>query len=225
LKAVIKLGGFAFPNRDKPALVGEYVKVLKELANEFRLVVVAGGGETARTYIAAARELGVPESLCDQLGIVVSRLNARLLVEGLGEYAFPEIPVSVDELEHYFSSNRIVAMGGLQPGHSTNAVAALAAETIRADRFVNATDVDGVYTSDPTKDPSAKKLQQVSLKQLTQILSKAEVTAGGYELMDPVALQIIQRSRIPTIILDGRSPLNVARALRGETVGTRIIHD
>jgi uridylate kinase len=223
LRAVIKIGGFAFPGRDKPTLVGEYVKLLRELADEFHLVVVAGGGEIARTYIGAARQLQVPESLCDQLGIVVSRLNARLLVDGLGEHAFPEIPTTIVELKHYFSSGKIVAMGGLTPGHSTNAVAALAAETIKAERFVNATDVDGVYTADPGKDPSAKRLDKVAVTQLMQILSKGEVTAGAYELMDPLALRIIQRSKIPTVILNGRTPANVVKALRGEEIGTRII--
>jgi uridylate kinase len=128
-------------------------------------------------------------------------------------------------LKHYFSSGKIVAMGGLQPGHSTNAVAAIAAETIKAERFVNATDVDGVYTADPSRDPTAKKLDKVTLSQLMQILSKMEITAGAYELMDPLALRIIQRSKIPTVILDGRTPSNVIKALRDEEIGTRVICD
>lgn len=225
MKAVVKIGGFAFPGREKATLVGEYVRLLEELGDQFRLVVVTGGGEIARTYIGAARELHVPESLCDQLGILVSRLNARLLVDGLGEHAFPEIPTTIDELKHYFSSGRIVAMGGLTPGHSTNAVAALAAETIKAERFVNATDVDGVYTADPSKDPTAKRLDKVALSELMRILSKNEIMAGAYELMDPLALRIIQRSKIPTVILNGRAPSNVVKALRGQAIGTSIIPD
>lgn len=222
MRAVLKVGGFAFPGHEKGTLVTEYVKLLKELAQDFQLVVVAGGGETARTYIGAARELHVPESLCDQLGILVSRLNARLLVDGLAEYAFPEIPVTVTELKQYYSSGKIVAMGGLQPGHSTNAVAALAAETIRAERFVNATDVDGVYSSDPSKDHSARKFDEISVTQLMQLLSTNEITAGAYDLMDPLALRIIQRSKIPTTIMSGQSPSDVRRALNGEKIGTRI---
>ena len=225
MRAVIKVGGFAFPGRREGPLVREYVELLKELSSEFQIVAVAGGGEIARAYISAARELQVPESLCDQLGILVSRLNARLLVDGLGEYAYPEIPVTIDELKQYFSSGKIVGMGGLQPGHSTNAVAALAAETIRAEKFVNATDVDGVYTDDPAKNPTASKLDKVSIAQLMKLLSKNEITAGAYELMDPLALRIIQRSKIATTILDGRTPLNVAKALRGEHVGTLIAQD
>jgi len=224
LKAVVKLGGFAFPGREGKPLVEEYVKVLKELVVENHLVVVTGGGAIARTYIKAARDMGVSESLCDQIGILVSRLNARLLVDGLGEYAFPEIPVNVGELRHYFALGKIVVIGGLTPAHSTNAVAAIAAETVGAELFVNATDVDGVYTSDPEKDKMAKKLEQVSVKQLTEILSMTGVTAGAYDLMDPLALRIIARSNLPTIILDGRNPMNVVKALRNEKIGTRVVH-
>lgn len=224
MKAVIKIGGFAFSGEDRPPLVRKYVELLKGLVTNNRLVIVTGGGKIARFYIRAARDMGVPESLCDQLGILASRLNARLLVDGLGEYAFPEIPVNIDELKHYFSSGKIVAMGGLQPGHSTNAVAAIAAETIKADLFVNATDVDGVYTADPTKDPKAKRLDEVSVHQLIGILSKGEMSAGTYDLMDSTALRIINRSRISTVILDGRKPGNVLKALRNQKTGTRILH-
>jgi uridylate kinase len=115
-------------------------------------------------------------------------------------------------------------MGGLTPGHSTNAVAAIAAETIQADQFINATDVDGVYTADPSKDPNAKKLDEVTIDRLTQILSKGDITAGAYDLMDPLALRIIARSKIPTIIVNGRAPDNVLKALRNESTGTRVLH-
>jgi len=224
LKAVIKLGGFAFPNRPEKPLVKEYVTLLTGLVSEHQLVVVTGGGEVARAYISAAREMNVSESLCDQLGILASRLNARLLVDGLGEYAFPEIPVTIDELKHYFASRKIVAMGGLTPGHSTNAVAAIAAETVGAQLFVNATDVEGVYTSDPEKDKNAIKLDEVTIAELTGILSKTGMTAGAYDLMDPLALRIIARSKLRTVVVNGRTPTNVARALRNEKVGTSITH-
>ena len=202
----------------------EYVKLLTGLAGEHHLAIVTGGGEVARAYIRAAREMGVSESLCDQLGILTSRLNARLLTDGLGDYAFPEIPVTIGELKHYYASGKIVAMGGLTPGHSTNAVAAIAAETIGAELLVNATDVDGVYSSDPEKDKSARRLEEVNVAELTTILSKNEMKAGAYELMDPLALRIIERSKLTTIILDGRKTENLCRALRNEKVGTKVTH-
>ena len=224
MKAVIKLGGFAFPNRPEKPLVKEYVKLLTGLIGEHHLVVVTGGGEVARAYIGTAREMGVSESLCDQLGILASRLNARLLADGLGEYAFPEIPLTIGELKHYFASGKIVTMGGLTPGHSTNAVAAIAAETVGAALLVNATDVDGVYSGDPHKDKSAKKLDEVTVSELTALLSRTEMTAGAYELMDPLALRIIARSKLTTVVVDGRDPNNVSHAIRNERVGTRVTH-
>jgi len=220
----VKLGGFAFSGEGQHPLVEEYVKLFKALVGQYRLVVVTGGGEIARYYIRAAREMHVPESLCDHLGILVSRLNARLLVDGLGEYAFPEVPTTIDELKHYFASGKIVAMGGLTPGHSTNAVAAIAAETIAADLFVNATDVDGVYTADPSKDPEARKLDEVTIDELSEILSNTGMGAGEYDLMDLLAVRIIRRSRIPTVILNGRTPENVQRALQNERTGTRLTY-
>ncbi len=224
LKAVIKVGGFAFLGEATRPLVEEYVKLLGSLATDNRIVVVTGGGKIARLYISAARGMGVPESMCDQLGILVTRLNARLLVDGLGELAFPEIPTNIDELKHCFTSKKIVAMGGLQPAHSTNAVAAIAAETIKADIFVNATNVDGVHSADPTKDPKAKKYKQISVQQLAELLSKDEMIAGTYDLMDSTALKVIARSKIPTVIIDGRDTQNVVRALKMEDVGTKIDH-
>jgi len=226
LRVVLKVGGFAFSTegRTEP-LISEYVKLLKQLAKEHQFVVVTGGGSIAREYIQIARDMRVPESLCDQLGILVSRLNARLVVDGLSDSAYPEIPTTIVELGRFFASGKLVAMGGLQPGHSTNAVAALAAETVRADLFLNATDVDGVYTSDPSEDANAKHLDEVNVSKLTEILAHNEMNAGEYDLMDPIALRIIQRSHIPTVILDGRNLANVTKTIRGERTGTRILSD
>ena len=226
MRVVLKVGGFAFSTegRTEP-LISEYVKLLKQLAKEHQFVVVTGGGSIAREYIQIARDMRVPESLCDQLGILVSRLNARLVVDGLSDSAYPEIPTTIVELGRFFASGKLVAMGGLQPGHSTNAVAALAAETVRADLFLNATDVDGVYTSDPSEDANAKHLDEVNVSKLTEILAHNEMNAGEYDLMDPIALRIIQRSHIPTVILDGRNLANVTKTIRGERTGTRILSD
>jgi len=224
LKIVLKIGGFAFANLgNAEPLIYDYVKLLKKLSNEHQIVVVTGGGEVARLYIRAARGMETPESLCDQLGILVSRLNARLLMDGIGDQAFPEIPSTIAELKHYFVSGKLVAMGGLQPGHSTNAVAALAAETVKANLLLNVTDVDGVYTADPSKDSTAKRLDEVNVKHLEEILSKHEMTAGSYDLMDPIALRIIARSKIPTIILDGRIMTNITKAIKNEKTGTKIM--
>src|SRR5207237_10502301 len=106
-------------------------------------------------------------------------------------------------------------MGGLQPGQSTNAVAALAAEITRADLLVNATDVQGVYTADPKKDPKAKMLRTVSVDKLLGWAMAGDVYAGKYELLDPLALKIMQRARIATRFVSMEYPTKIRSDLRG----------
>jgi uridylate kinase len=223
LKAVLKLGSVVFDSELSGNKIGSYANVIREFSKRNRLVVVTGGGSNARKYIATARELGASEFVCDQIGIHVSRLNARLLAAALGESAFPKVPESSDDLMESAGSELIIVMGGLQPGQSTNAVTALAAEAIHADLVVNATKVDGAYTADPRKDPKARKLDQVTPDELMQILSTEGFKAGEYDLMDPLALRIIKRSKIPAIIVDGRDPSNIEKALNGKRVGTKIV--
>ena len=83
---MLKLGGFVFDAELSGKKIGTYAKVMKEFSRKNRLVAVTGGGSIARKYIAAARELGASEFVCDQIGIHVSRLNARILawISGVG---------------------------------------------------------------------------------------------------------------------------------------------
>jgi uridylate kinase len=224
MKIVLKLGGSLFPLNGPSQALRAVCEAMQRLSLKHRLVAVTGGGEYARKYIETARSFGASEAICDQLGILVTRLNARLLITALGDLAYPDVAISLDELLRYFESGKIVVMGGLQPGQSTNAVAALAAEALRADAFLNATKVNGVYTRDPTKYPDAVKLSEVSVARLSEILSTENVTAGSYDLMDPIALRILERSRIPTWIISGSDPANFERVLAGENIGTRLIY-
>lgn len=224
MKIAVKIGGSLFKQTLDHQRIRSYAEVLKEIQDQgHRTVAVAGGGENARKYIEAARSLGATEAQCDQTGIQVTRLNARLLISALGEEAFPEVPATVEELRKYFVSGRIVVMGGLQPAHSTDAVAAIVAEAINADLLLKTTDAPGVCTKDPKKHPDAKKLDEITIEELRRILSAKSSVAGAYELIDPVAVTVIERSKIPTWIIPGDDPKNMTRALRKERVGTKIV--
>jgi uridylate kinase len=226
MKLAIKLSGSLFPAKLKLSRIKSYADLIKELHEKgHKMIIVTGGGENARSYIEAARNLGASEAVCDQLGIYATWLNARLLIIALEDIAFPEVPKSVEELKQYFTSGKVVIMGGLQPGQSTNAVAAIAAEAIKSDILINVTDVEGVYTRDPKKHPDAKKLDEISVKRLLQMALSGEIWAGGYELIDPVAVMIIERSRIPAWIISGDNPANVKKVLEGEKIGTKITHN
>ncbi len=128
----IKIGGHIFASHTD-SKIKAYAELLTKLqAAGHRIVAVMGGGDEARKYILAARKLGGSELVCDVLGIEVARLNARLLITALGDQAYPEPPTSIEELRKAFEVGKIVVMGGLQPGHSTNAVGILAAEAVGA---------------------------------------------------------------------------------------------
>ncbi len=228
MRAVLKLGGSLLYD-DKGQILTDRVRAYAKAVDSFvedgnSMVIVVGGGKPARTLIAAARELGASEAQCDWLGIKVARNNAELLSAALGDIAYPKIVETLDELETAICIGKVVLMGGLTPGQSTNAVAALAAETVQADMLYNATNVDGIYDMDPKKS-GAKKLDQVNVDELSKILSGTGTRAGEYKLFDPVAIRVVGRSRIPTVIFNGNDPENLLRLVKGEKIGSKIVHD
>jgi uridylate kinase len=225
MRAVVKLGGALFRREPNVTALRDMGKVLSGFVEEGnQLVLVAGGGENARTYIGIARKLGAEESTCDLLGIQITRANAELVRLAMGSVASSKIPTTLSDLPHCVGPGKAVVMGGLQPGQSTNAVAALAAEITRAEILVNGTDVDGVYTEDPKKNPKAKLIRSVNVEKLLSWAMGGEVFAGRYELLDPLAIKIMQRARIATRFVSLADPGNILAALRGKDVGTRVIY-
>ncbi|MGQ9543304.1 MAG: UMP kinase [Candidatus Bathyarchaeia archaeon] len=224
MRIVIKAGGYLFSPEIDIENIRRFSIVIKKLRNMgHSIVIVTGGGFRARQYIEAVRRLGGDEAYCDDVGIRFARLNALLLISALGDDAYPEVPEDTQELRVYHQLGKIVVLGGLQPGQSTNAVAAISAEAVGADMLINATDVDGVYLKDPKIDPSARRLEEISIKEFMKIILDEKAVAGGYKLFDPVAVKIIERSKIPTWILNGRDPENILRVVEGLKVGTRIV--
>ena len=225
MRAVVKLGGAMFRREPDAAALKEMGTTLNGFVEKGnQLVVVAGGGENARTYIGAARKLGAEESTCDLLGIQITRANAELMRLALGSVASSKIPSTLSDLPHFTGYGRAVVMGGLQPGQSTNAVAALAAEITRSEILVNGTDVDGVYTEDPKKNPNAKLIRSVDAGKLLSLAMAGEVFAGRYELLDPLAIKIMQRAKIPTRFVSLEDPENILKALVGKDVGTKVVY-
>ncbi|MDI9644769.1 MAG: UMP kinase [Candidatus Verstraetearchaeota archaeon] len=225
MKITIKLSGhILFPAMDTLPQIKDYATVIRELVKKGDHVsVVVGGGAPARYYIQLARREGADEATCDHIGITIANLNAKIFSQALGDVACPFVPMDFDELEKAKVSGKVIVMGGLQPGQSTNAVACILAEKMRSELLINTTTVDGVYSSDPKRDQDARRLETVTVGELSKILASMGVKAGEYALLDPVALRIIQRSRITTKIIDGRDPLNILRACTGEKIGTTII--
>jgi uridylate kinase len=222
-KVVIKLSGSIFGSGAKSKSIKEYGMMVTELNKHIQPVVITGGGNIARHYIDLARGFGSDEASLDLLGIEVSRLNAKLLLHSVGGRVYPKVPTNLEEVSIAAVTDEPVILGGLHPGQSTNATSALVAEKVKAQLFVNATDVNGIYDSDPNINRHAKAFKKITVDKCIEVLGKNSSMAGKYDLMDMVALKIIERSRIPTVILRA-SVTNIIKAIKSDTkIGTRIL--
>ena len=210
---VISLGGSILIPSLENNTIQKYVPVLGEIAEHHRLFVVVGGGGEARRYINVARNLGIDEGTSDEIGILVTRLNANLLIAALGDAAYPKVAESHAEAKKYAESKKIVVMGGITPGQTTDAVAAVLAERVGASVFINVTSVDGIYSADPKKDKKAKRYDTLTPQQLLEIVGVTGLTAGSNTVLDIIAARVVERSHIPLVVLDGRDPENLSRAI------------
>ncbi len=222
-RVAIKLSGSIFSEERNQDTIKKYAEMLTDISIDVQPIVIAGGGKIARHYINLARCLGSDEASLDIMGIEVSRLNAKLLIAALGEQAYSKVPKNLEEVTIAAESGKIVIVGGLHPGQSTNATSALIAEKVRATRFLNATDVDGIYDLDPNISRNAKLLNEITVSECMEILKDGSSMAGTYDLMDIVALKVIERSKIPTRVL--RSDVtNIKDAIIGiHHIGTEIV--
>jgi len=220
-RIVIKFSGKVFA-MENVKLLKDYARFLVKISKTYQPIIVAGGGKIARHYISHARSSGADESTLDELGIEISRLNAKLLIYALKDKAYSHPPTTLKEAQHAVDSGLIVVAGGLHPGQSTNGTAALIAEKTKATQFINATDVNGIYDSDPNNNKKAKMFKKIEIKNLKKILIHEDSIAGGYDLMDIVALKIIERSKIKTRVIKSDIK-NLEKAITGKPTGTEII--
>ncbi len=222
MKIVLSLGGSILANELKPERFKNFGSVLREIGKEHTVFVVTGGGRAAREYIEVARGLDADEATCDFIGIEITRLNARLLIAALSDAAYHEPPLNYKDAKNASLTGKIVVMGGVTPGQTTDAVSAVLAEYVGADLLINATSVDGVYTSDPKKNKDARKFRTMTPRKLIETVMNTEMVAGANSPIDLLAAKIIERSRIKTIILNGQKPENIYDAINGKYDGTII---
>ena len=222
-KVVLSLGGSVLIPALEEHRIARYATVLQEIAGYVRLYIVVGGGGEARRYITAAREIGCSEASADEIGVAVTRLNAMLHAEPLGAADCPLIADNQPEAMAYGACGRIVLMGGVTPAQTTDAVAAVLAERCRADLMVNLTSVDGIYTADPKIDKAAERLDRLTPEQLVEIVGTGSLRAGANTVIDMVAAKVIQRSGIPLLVIDGRDPDNLSRALLSGTYSGSLV--
>jgi uridylate kinase len=158
----------------------------------------------------------------DEVAISVSRLFAQLFLKRLGECGCGKVAITLDDAADCLGEGKVVVMGGLKPGITTDAVAALVAERIGADLLVKGTDQEGVYNKDPRKFPDAVKLDRLTFDEFSKIFEGTVHTAGIHQIIDPEAIKVLKRHRVKVIVANGFKPENILSAVKGEKVGTVI---
>jgi len=220
---VLSVGGSLIaPEKPDSAFLSKFSLSLNSLMERgYRFAIVAGGGRIGRNYIAAAKTLGTNNYSLDLLGIAVTRVNALLLIQAL-ENAYPGVLTDIQSSKQVLSMGKIPVFGGLLPGITTDAVAALLAEFLKAD-YVNLTNVDGIYSADPKTKPNAKFYPELSHDRLIGLMQVAESKPGQNLVLDLPCCYILKRSRIRGIVLNGSDLSNFERAIEGsEFKGTVI---
>lgn len=223
MRLVLRIGGSVVASPFNPALLSGYADLLMRLKREEHVVAaVVGGGSLAREIIRVAKEMGLKEPEQDEVAISVSRLVAQLLLMKLDESGVGTVPISIEEAADFVKEGKVVVMGGLKPGMTTDAVAAMLAERIGADLLVKATDQEGIYTRDPRKYPDARKLDVLSFDDLTRFFEKEKHEAGIHQIVDPEAVRILKKRKTRTIVLNGFNLNNILLVVKNKKVGTLI---
>jgi uridylate kinase len=213
MKIVFALGGsVVVPDKLDEKYVEQFAKFALEMSKKHTLAIVVGGGQTARSAIDECRKGGANEAACDYAGIEASRYNASVISQAMG--IEPLIPETVKNAKQVLETEGIVIMGGTEPGHSTDAVAAILAEYVGADIYLKISNVDGVYDSDPKKNPDAKRFDKLSIDELSKMVDGLSQDAGKYCLFDMLSVKMLKRSGIKTVVLEGHDLNNIRAAIQ-----------
>lgn len=213
-RVVAAVGGSVLVPSLEEHRLKEWADTLIRLSEKgIQVFVVVGGGGEARRYISACRDIALDEASSDEIGIMVTRINAALLIGALKEYAYPRAAESYLQAKEFAVSGKIVVMGGVTPGQTTDAVGAVLAEETNSSMMLDLTAVDGIYTADPKRDPSAKKFDTMTPAELISLIMKEKMNAGSNMIIDLVAAKVTERSGVPLVVIDGRDPKILEDAL------------
>lgn len=195
-----------------------------------KVAVVCGGGKACRDYRNIAKALDAGWEALDWIGVAATHLSASTFAAALEQAGLagkvhwvrlkPERAAFVEAKKAF--GRKVVVAAGYEPGHSTDYDSAMIAAAVKADVLVNASNIDGVYTADPKKDPTATKLPKLTYDGFLRILQQNEQVPGEYRLFDLSAAKVIKKAKIKTILVDGRDPEEIARAVAGNHNGTTV---
>ena len=227
-RIVVKLSGEALMGRlshglDHDVLTGIAADLKDVAARGVEVAVVVGGGNFFRGIEGADK--GIERARADSIGMLATVMNCLALEAAIERKGTPartltaHVMPQVSELftrsaaHKYLAEGRIVLLGGGtgNPFFTTDTTAVLRAAEIGAQAVLKATNVDGVYSADPKKDPSAKRFDR---------LTHAQALAGDYKVMDATAFALARETSLPIIVFSIAEPGSIGAILSGTGRGT-----
>jgi uridylate kinase len=229
-RVLLKLSGEALGGESGLAIRPEAVQSMADQIREVRelgvqVVVVVGGGNIFRGL--SGSEQGIERATGDYMGMLATVINALALqdaLEKLGVATRVQSAITMAQIAEAFirrravrhlEKGRVVIFGGGtgNPYFSTDTAAALRANEIGAEVILKATKVDGIYDSDPKKNPGAKRFSKITYLEALQKQLK---------VMDSTAFSLCMDNKMPIIVFDLFRPHNLKRVVLGEKVGTLV---
>lgn len=214
--------GFGFDFETIGRLAGE-LRTVVEMGAQVGMVI--GGGNFVRGSILSQEGMDrVAADYMGMLGTVINALAVQNVLERMKIDTRVMTAIRMEELAEPYIGRRalrhlekgrtvIFAAGTGNPYFSTDTAAVLRGIQMKADVVIKATSVDGVYTADPKKDPTATKYDRISYR---------DVMVDELRVMDQTAITLCKENSLPLIVLNIHEPGAVARAIRGEAVGTLV---
>lgn len=229
-RILLKLSGEALMGKSQygidPERLQQYSKEIKTITElGVEVAIVIGGGNIYRGIQAAAT--GIDRVQGDYMGMLATVINSMALqssLESNGIYTRLLSGIKIEQVCEIFIRRRairhlekgrvvIFGAGTGNPYFTTDSAASLRAIEIEADVVLKGTRVDGIYSSDPEKDPSAVKYKTISFK---------EVYQKGLEVMDMTAFTLCKENELPIIVFDMNKPGNLLKLVKGEEIGTLV---
>lgn len=232
-RVLLKLSGEALQGDTgygiDPKVVEELACQIKDIVDDgIELAITVGGGNIFRGLAGSAE--GMDRAQADYIGMLATCMNALALQDAFERHGIPTRVMSAIEMRqvsepyirrraiHHLEKGFVVifAAGTGNPYFTTDTTAALRACEINAECVIKATKVDGIYDSDPMKNPDAKRYDTITYM---------EVLNQGLNVMDSTATSLCMDNNLPILVFDLMAPGNIERILKGENIGTTVVAD
>ncbi len=209
MKVVVKVGGsLTFSdNGPKVSYFKKLIPILRKIKQKYQLIVVIGGGRFVENYV---KGFSLSKKETELIFIELLRANVRLISFLLDMKPIFDL--------NCVKKNTTGVVGGIVPGRSTDANAAICAYKINADVLIKLTDVDGIYE----KDPKRHKARKIDFIHYDKLKPKKKTRPKDYGILDPLAIKTIKKGKIKTYVINGKQPTNILKVLNGEKIGTLI---